>query len=381
MAEHDMADRTERATPRRIEEARKRGQVPRSPELGAAAVTLAGGAALYLLGASLADGMARLMRDSLALTHTGSLQDADTMTALSIAMRDALWTIAPVLGILLLSAALAPLAIGGWNFSAESLGFKFERLSPVNGLKRIFSARGWMELIKSLAKFAVVATITVIILWNRSDDFLALGMQPIEGAIGGAAYMCAEALLALSAGLALIALVDVPFQLWHYQRDLRMTRNEIREENRESEGAPEVKSRIRRMQQSMARRRMMQAVPTASVVITNPQHFAVALRYDEQRMNAPTVVAKGADEIARRIREIAIEHKVPLVEAPPLARVLYRGVELGAEVPAVLYAAVAQVLSYVYQLRLLPGDRVSSVQAPQIDPQVEDLLPRRGEPR
>jgi flagellar biosynthetic protein FlhB len=245
----------------------------------------------------------------------------------------------------------------------------------------MFSLRGWVELVKSFAKFAVVACIAVLVLWNRRDELLGLSELPAAPAIGQAAFLCAEALLALAAGLVLIAMIDVPFQLWQYHRDLRMTRNEVREEQRESEGAPEIKSRIRSAQQALARRRMMHEVPTASVVITNPQHFAVALRYDERTMGAPMVVAKGADEIARRIRELAKEHKVPLVEAPPLARVLYRAVDLGAEVPAALYAAVAQVLSYVYQLQAAAAGRLAAPSLPVIDASVEALIPARGERR
>jgi flagellar biosynthetic protein FlhB len=380
MAEQDLADRTERATPKRIDEARKRGQVPRSPELGAAAVTLAGGAGLYTLGASMSEGMATMLRKGLSLNPVAQLQDSDMMAALSSAFRDALWSVAPLLGLLMAAALLSPLVIGGWNFSTGAIGFKFERLNPLNGFQRMFSTRGWIELGKSLAKFSVVALIAVLVLWNRADELTSLGAQPIELAIAHAAYLCAEALLALAGGLVLIALVDVPLQLWQYHRDLRMTRNEIREENRDAEGSPEVRSRVRSVQQAIARRRMIQEVPKASVVITNPQHYAVALRYDERRMNAPIVVAKGAGEIARRIREVAAEHKVPLVEAPPLARVLYRSVEIGAEVPTVLYAAVAQVLSYVLQLQTLASRSSVKLQPPVIDAAVENLIPRKGEP-
>ncbi len=378
MAEQDMADRTEQATAKRIQDARKRGQVPRSPELGAAAVTIAGGAGLYALGAGLSEGLAGMMRSGLSIQSASGLKDSDMATALSVALLDALWTLAPLLGLLFVAAVIAPLTIGGWNFSTGALGFKFDRLSPFSGFKRMVSARGWMEIVKSLGKFSVVALITVLLLWNRADDFVALAAQPLETAIGNAAFLCAESLLVLAAGLVLIALIDVPFQLWQYHRDLRMTKNEIREETRDSEGSPEVKSRVRSAQQAIARRRMMQEVPTANVVITNPLHFAVALRYDEKRMSAPILVAKGADEIARRIREVAVEHKIPMVEAPPLARVLYRAVDLGAEVPSVLYSAVAQVLSYVFQLQNLASRGPGNLSPPVIDPSVEELIPRKG---
>lgn len=378
MAEKDTADRNQPATQKRLDDARKRGQVPRSPDLNAAAVTIAGGAALYVVGDRFASQLATTMRESLTI-EPAALRREDTMLMeLSAAMTDVLWALAPVLGLMLGAALIAPLAIGGWNMSAQALGFKSERINPLEGFKRMFSARGWIELVKSLAKFAVVAAIGALLLWFRSDDYLSLSEQPLRSAITMATFYCAEALLAISAGLAVIAAIDAPLQLWQYHRDLRMTLQEVREEARESEGAPEVKSRIRAAQQAMARRRMMQAVPTADVVITNPQHFAVALRYDDKRMRAPIVVAKGADDIAKRIREVAAEHGVPLLEAPPLARVLYRGVEIGAEIPAALYAAVAQVLSYVFQLRVASSSQATELRPPTIDPSVEDLIPRRG---
>jgi flagellar biosynthetic protein FlhB len=230
-----------------------------------------------------------------------------------------------------------------------------------------------VELGKSIAKFLLVGSIAVIVLWTKSAEILAMSTEPLRVAIGHSLTLCASALLAMSAGLGLIAAIDAPYQIWQHHRDLRMTRQEVRDESRESDGSPEVKGRIRSAQQELARRRMMQDVPKADVVVTNPTHYAVALRYDERRMRAPVVVAKGADEVAARIREVAAEHGVPLLSAPPLARVLFRNVDIGVEIPGALYAAVAQVLTYVMQLKAARLTGAEAPPQPAIDPAIEAL--------
>jgi flagellar biosynthetic protein FlhB len=259
---------------------------------------------------------------------------------------------APLLGIIVLAALLAPLALGGWSFSTEAMAPQFNRLNPMAGFKRIFSMNSVIELIKTLAKFGVVGVVAVIVLWNDASTLLALGQEPLDQAIGHTIRLAGKALIAITSGLLIIAGIDVPYQLWSHAKKLKMSHQEIREEHKESEGSPEVKGRIRQMQQQMARQRMMQDVPKADVIVTNPTHFAVALRYDEKRMRAPIVVAKGVDLIAARIREIGAEHSVPIFEAPPLARMLYKNVEIGTEIPSTVYSAVAQVLTYVFQLRV-----------------------------
>ena len=208
-----------------------------------------------------------------------------------------------------------------------------------------------MELCKGLAKVFVVGLIAWVLLKALTPQLLGLSMEPVGAAIGHAASLATYSLLVLVCGLAVIAAVDVPYQLWQHAKELRMTREEVREEYKESEGSPETRGRIRDAQRELARGRMMQEVPTADVIVTNPTHFAVALRYDEKRMRAPLVVAKGTDLVALKIREIAAENNVPIIEAPPLARALHKSVDIGREVPAALYVAVAQVLTYVFQLR------------------------------
>ena len=351
MAENDDRDRTESPTQKRLDEARAKGQVPRSRDLGAAAVVLTGGLGLNSLGSLTGGRLLAIMRDGLSFGRADALDGARMLLQFEHAALLGLLAAAPMLGLLLAAAVLAPLAIGGWTFSGQALVPDFARLDPVSGLARVFSIRGLIELLKSLARFMVVALVATVLLWKQFDSFSGLGTEPARAAIGHALSLVGAALIALGGALAAIAVIDVPLALWQHHKSLRMSREEIREEFKDTEGSPEIKSRVRRAQQAIARKRMMQEVPKADVVITNPTHYAVALKYDEQRMRAPVVVAKGRDLIALRIREIAAEHKVALVEAAPLARALHAGCELGDEIPARLYAAVAKILVYVYELR------------------------------
>jgi flagellar biosynthetic protein FlhB len=360
------AERTERATPKRLEEARKKGQVPRSSELTIAAVCVAAAAAIYSLGNGAASRFADLMRSSLTLRPEQAVGENVIWPALMTAGSQSLIIILPILGATFVAALAAPLAIGGWNFSPQALMPQFSRLNPASGLGRMFSARGGVELGKGLAKVGVVAVIALVLLRGLTPQMMGLSTEPLNGAIMHAAELSGYALLVLCCGLVAIAAFDVPFQLWQHGRDLKMTREEIREEYKESEGSPETRGRIREAQRALARGRMMQEVPKADVIVTNPTHYAVALRYDDLKMRAPIVVAKGTDLTAARIREIGAENGVPIVEAPPLARALYRTVDLGREVPAALYLTVAQVLTYVYQLKAAIKSGVQPPPAPVI---------------
>ena len=370
MAENDAQERTEQATPKRLEDARRKGQIPRSRELSAAAVTLVGGAALYMLGGQITGQMAEMMRRGLALSRDEATDSTFMLPALSNAAADGLWLSMPVLGLITLAAIIAPLALGGWSFAGQAMMPQFSRLNPLEGIKRMFAMRSLVELAKAMAKFGVVAVIATIVLWNDAPALMGLGREPLQQAIGHAIQLSGKALLVISAGLLIIAGLDVPYQLWQYAKQMRMSRQEIREEYKESEGSPEVKGRIRQLQQEVARRRMMQEVPKADVIVTNPTHFAVALKYDEKRMRAPIVVAKGVDVIAAKIREVAGENAVPIFEAPPLARVLYRNVDIGDEIPATLYIAVAQILTYVFQLKV--AKRAGQQPPPKPDVEVQE---------
>ena len=263
----------------------------------------------------------------------------------------ALEAIMPLLIVLLLVSIIGPISLGGWLFSAKAMAPKFSRMNPGPGLKRMFSTKALVELLKALGKFVVVLMVALAVLSAYQDDLLSIAKQPLDLAIMHSVEVVGWCALWMACGLILIAAVDVPFQLWDNKQKLMMTKQEVRDEYKDSEGKPEVKSRIRQLQRDAAQRRMMQAVPDADVVITNPTHFAVALKYDGSKGGAPMLVAKGGDFVALKIREIANEHKVTVLESPALARAVYYSTELDREIPAGLYLAVAQVLAYVYQLR------------------------------
>ncbi len=367
--EQQQQDRTEQPTAKRREDARKKGDVPRSRELTMTGVMLSGASALIFMAAPMADRIGGGFAQSFDIERREIFDTSYMADAFSAAVAAAIGGLAPFVIVLILAVFGSAVLIGGWSFSMKAAAFKGKRINPISGFKRIFSANSLMELMKALAKFAIIITIAVFWLWLSLDDLLGLGRQPVTVAIVDALQLCAVSLLVVSTGLILIAAVDVPFQLWNHQKKLRMTRTEIRDEFKETEGRPEVKSKIRALQQQAATRRMMEDVPTAHVIITNPTHFAVALRYDDDRMGAPKVVAKGKDLIAARIREIGEENRVPLFSAPPLARALYRSTRIGQEIPAGLYTAVAQVLAYIFRLRdgVKPGQPQPEKPSPEID--------------
>lgn len=367
MADTERHERTEAPTQKRLDEAREKGQVPRSRDLSAAFVLLAAGGALYFMGAPLGGRLASIMRTSLGLTRAQSLDSSALLPAFETAILQALIAVAPVLACTLAAAVLAPLAIGGWTFSGQAMAPKFERMDPIAGFGRMFSINGLVELAKSMAKFLLVGAVGTLVVWSNLDALMNLGREPVAAAITHASYISGQALLALAGSLMLIAAVDAPYQMWQHRRELKMTREEVRQEHKEQDGSPEVKGRIRQLQRERAQRRMMRDVPKADVIVVNPTHYAVALRYDDSKMRAPIVVAKGVDLMAAKIREVAAEHNVPIFEAPPLARAMYRSVEIGGEIPAQLYAAVAQVLTYIFQLRTAVRDHVAPPPAPTID--------------
>jgi flagellar biosynthetic protein FlhB len=377
VAEEAQQDRTERATPKRREDARKKGDVPRSRELTMTGVMLSGAGALLLMAGPMGGDLLAAFESGFSIERELLFDDRYLVPAFAEIASRGFLSLLPLAFVLLCAVFLSAAAIGGWSFSLKAAAFKIERLSPMKGIKRVFGANGLNELVKALAKFSLVAIIAVSWLWYSANDLLSLARQPIAEAIGDALKMCGVSLLVVSLGLLVIAAFDVPFQLWQYEKKLRMTRQQVKDEFKETEGRPEVKARVRALQQQIATRRMMEELPTADVVITNPTHYAVALKYDETTMGAPQVIAKGKDLIAKRIREVAEEHGVPLFSAPPLARVLFRTAEIGDEIPARLYTAVAQVLAYIYQLNetLKPGQRRPEPPVPEID---EDDYPDPG---
>ncbi len=367
--EKPQQERTEQPTPKRRQDARKKGDVPRSRELTMTGVMISGAAAITLLAGPMGGNLLEAMKDALSIDRARIFDTSQMPVAFTQFASDVFLGLVPLAIVLILAVFFSAMLIGGWSFSMKAAAFKMERISPIKGIKRIFSANALNELLKALAKFSVVAVIAVAWLWYLTDELSGLGREPIASGIAHALKICGQSLIIVSSGLILIAAFDVPFQLWQYQKKLKMTRQEVKEEMKDTEGRPEVKSRVRMLQQQVATRRMMEELPTADVVITNPTHFAVALKYDEGSMGAPRVIAKGKDLLAQRIREVAGEHDVPLFSAPPLARVLYKTTEIGEEIPAKLYTAVAQVLAYIYQIgdTFRPGQRPPEPPVPEID--------------
>ena len=351
MAEQSGMERTERATPKRQQEAREKGQVPRSRDLNTVLLMLAASGGLLAFGGVMSEGLARPMTAAFTRTRD-SLFDPQTLQPfMGQVLVEVLLAFAPFLLLLFVVALMAPMALGGWSFSPKALALNFGKLDPIKGLGRIFSLRAPVEAIKSFAKFLVVAVACYFLLKQRAGELFMLGSEPLEAGLQHAAHIIGWSFVGMSAVLILIALADVPFQLWDHSNKLKMTKQEVKDENKQTEGCPELKGRIRAVQRRMAQQRMMQDVPTADVVVTNPTHYAVALRYDQEKMGAPRVVASGVDLIAAEIRKVAVANDVTIVETPPLARALYYNADIGQEIPAGLYVAVAQLLAYVYQLR------------------------------
>ncbi|RKP45669.1 flagellar biosynthesis protein FlhB [Trinickia fusca] len=351
MAEDSDLEKTESATPRRLEKARSEGQVARSRELASFALLSAGFFGAWGLSGSIATHMETMLRGAFTFNHASAVDANRMLIGAGNAGREGLLAVLPVLALTGVAALLAPMALGGWLLSSKVLEFKFERMNPINGLGRIFSVNGPIQLGMALAKTLVIGGIGGTAVWRRKDEILALATEPMQRALGHGLSLVAVCCATTVAGMFVVAALDVPYQLWQYHKKLRMTKEEVKREHRENEGDPHVKARIRQQQRAMARRRMMAAVPQADVIVTNPTHFAVALQYADGEMRAPKVVAKGVNLVAARIRELAQEHNVPLLEAPPLARALYYNVELNREIPGTLYNAVAEVLAWVYQLR------------------------------
>ena len=350
MADSDL-ERSHHPTPRRIQEAREKGQVARSRELSTAVTVLAVGLYCWWAGPSIAGQVHELVSNALRLDHTAVFENSAMFTRLTDLSWQALMILLPFFAFVFIVDLAAPLLVGGWNFSLQAVQPDFARLNPLKGFGRIFSSHGLAELIKALIKCAIIGALAVWFIGQHWAELSGIAFEAAPQGIGHASKLIFLILLFLAGGLAVIAALDVPYQLWHYYDKLKMNVQELKEEAKESEGDPQLRARIRSQQREVARKRMMEAVPKADVVVTNPTHYAVALAYSDGKMMAPKVVAKGMNLLAEKIRTIAGEHNVPVMEAPPLARALYRHAEIGQEIPQTLYAAVAQILAYVYQLR------------------------------
>jgi len=354
MAEDSDLEKTEAATGRRIQRAREEGQVVRSKELSTFVELITALGALIVMGDYLMDALSRTMRQGFTLDRASVIDPNMMMARFHQQAADILISFLPFLGFIVIAAIATPILLSGWNFSLKPLEPNFSKLNPASGIKRILSVNGLVEMLKAMAKSFLVGGIAAWVIWRSMEAFFTLPTEPLNVAIAHLGDLVTTTSLIIVSSMIILVIADVPFQLWHYGKNLRMTKEEVRQEAKESEGDPQIKARIRSMQRDAARRRMMAEIPKAQVVVTNPTHFAVALRYDE-KMVAPQVVAKGSSILAERIMEVAREHKVPILQAPPLARALYRHAEIGDEIPQRLYTAVAQVLAYVYQLKQAPA--------------------------
>jgi flagellar biosynthesis protein FlhB len=352
MAESESGqDKTEDPTEKRKTESRKKGEIARSKELNTLAIMLAGAGGLLIYGGGLAMDLLEIMRLNFSLPREVLLTPGAMTQYLLHSGKIAIVSVQPVLIFLLLAAFIGPISLGGWLFAAGSMAPKFSRMNPAAGLKRMFSTSALMELLKALGKFFLVLFVALTVLQSDIDDLLRIAHEPLEQAIIHSVQLVGWSTLWMACGLILIAAIDVPIQLYQSKQKLMMTKQEIRDEYKDQEGKPEVKQRIRQLQREMSQRRMMAAIPEADVVITNPTHYAVALKYDPDKGNAPVLLAKGSDFLALKIREIAVANEVMLLESPALARSIFYSTELDQEIPGGLYLAVAQVLAYVYQIR------------------------------
>ncbi|RTZ47535.1 flagellar type III secretion system protein FlhB [Candidimonas sp. SYP-B2681] len=351
MAEDSDLEKTEPASQRRLEKAREEGQVVRSRELNTFLLLAAGVAMLWFGGAQMYQRLNGILRSGMWFDLRVT---RDTNVMLSVAGNsalEALLALAPLFVLLVVVAIFASVILGGFMFSTKALEPKFERLNPLKGVKRMFSAQTVVELIKTLAKASVIGTVGAMVIWHYRDRMLSLmHTTPTEALTTGMGLVALCCTLIVSA-LILIVLIDAPWQLFSHFKKMRMSKQDVKQEHKESDGDPHVKGRIRQQQRAMARRRMMSEVPNADVIVTNPTHYAVALTYTEGQGGAPKLVAKGTGLVAARVRMVAAEHNVPVLSAPPLARALYHHVELNQEIPAELYSAVAEVLAWVFQLR------------------------------
>jgi flagellar biosynthetic protein FlhB len=351
MAESSNAEKTEPASAKRLKQARESGDIPRSREVATFTVLMTAGAGLWMLGGGVVSKLSSTLERGLSLDREQIYNPNVLIERIATDIGGVMLACLPLALAIMLVAVVSPLLIGGWNFSAKSFMPNFAKLNPLNGLGNMVSTNALVELLKAVAKTLLVGAVAWYVVMSEKDAVIGLAVEPLGAAVSHLGGLVAKAFLIMVGSLGAIAVLDGPYQIWHYANKLKMTRQEVIQESKESDGNPQIKGKIRQLQREMARKRMMSNVPTADVVVTNPTHFAVALKYADGKQGAPRVVAKGTDEVAAKIREIARENKVALLEAPALARALYKHTDIDDEIPEALYSAVAEVLAYVYQLR------------------------------
>jgi flagellar biosynthesis protein FlhB len=351
MAEDSDAERTEPASEKRLRQAREDGDIPRSREVATFTVLMTAGAGMWMMGGGLVNKLSSVLERGLSLDREQVYNPNVLIERILADVGGVLLACLPLAGAVMLMMLASPMLIGGWNFSAKAFAPNFGKLNPMRGLGNMVSTNALVELLKAVAKTLLVGAVGWFVVMSQKDAVIGLVVEPFGTAAPHLGSLLAKAFLTMVGALGAIAILDGPYQMWHYADKLKMTRQEVIQESKESDGNPQIKGKIRQMQREMAQKRMMSNVPTADVVVTNPTHFAVALKYADGQRGAPRVVAKGTDEVAAKIREIAKENKVAMLEAPALARALYKHTEIDDEIPEALYSAVAEVLAYVYQLR------------------------------
>ncbi|MDX1795234.1 MAG: flagellar biosynthesis protein FlhB [Hydrogenovibrio sp.] len=352
MAENqDGTEKTEEPSEKKLREAREKGQVPRSKELSTLLMTLSAAVFLYFFGHYMVQDFEEIMTQGLQLDRAHAFDMSMATNRILSMMVQAIFLVLPFLLVMLFIAIVSPMLLGGWNFSTQAMAPKISKLNPISGIKKMFSSTALMELLKAFFKFSLTLAVAAFFLWHTYEEVVSIGLEPMRKAMEHSGSLITEAFIFVSLSLILIAAVDVPFQVYKHISELKMTKQEVKDEYKQQEGNPEVKGRIRQLQREMSQKRMMQKVPEADVVVTNPTHFAVALKYDPDEMREPVVLAVGSDFMAAQIRTLAMEHNIPLIEAPPLARALYYNAEVDQPIPYDLFKAVASVLAYVYQLR------------------------------
>jgi flagellar biosynthetic protein FlhB len=377
MAEESDLEKTEPASPGRLEKAREEGQVARSRELVTFVMLTTGLGGLWVMGEMIGGHFSDALRNGLQFERASAFDASHMMVQAGTAVLHALQALMPLLALMLVAALVGPMMLGGWLLSAKSLIPKFSKMNPVAGIGRMFSTESLAELVKTIVKSLLVGGVAWWVISGNVTSIMALMSEPVQVALPHTLRVVATSCALIIGSLLLVVGIDVPYQLWSHAHKLRMSREDLRQEQKENDGDPQIKAQIRRKQQQMAKNRMMAEVPKADIIVTNPTHFAVALKYLDKEMRAPRVVAKGTDLVALRIRALAKENNIPILEAPPLTRALYRHTKLDEEIPGALYAAVAEVLAWAYQLNRQSSEGGAMPRTPQDLPVPESLDPQR----
>ena len=355
MAEESDLEKSEQASSTRLEKAYEEGDVPRSRELATCVLLFTAGLSVWGLGSHLNSAMKDLLSAGMTFDSRLAFNTESSLGRLSDQIIDLLIAFAPLGAALMVAALAAPILVGGWNFSTNLLVPNFERLDPIKGMGNLFSKNSLVELVKAIAKAILIGVVAYFVIAADFAQLITLSLVPVEVGLAETGLFLVKAFVFIVGALVVIALVDVPYQLYSYAEKHKMSIHELKQESKEGNGNPEIKAKIRQQQREMSRRRMMSNVQKADVIITNPTHYSVAIQYKEGDMRAPVLLAKGADTLALRIREIAKEHEILILESPKLARAIYANTEIDTEIPEALYLAVAEILAFVFQVKNFNG--------------------------